>query len=111
MSPLMTIRRFENAAHGALPRPFDTAALVVCGAIVLGMQMTGSRDGTAVDVAVIPGLIATFAIASRVGHEASNRHYGERIFGIRLFSFCRTLYLVSALLSIVAALVTVVSHL
>jgi hypothetical protein len=102
------IRRFEDAAHGALPRSFDTAALVAAGAIVVGMQMTGSPDGTAVDVAVIPGLIATFAIAARVGREASNRRRGERSFELRLFSFCRALYLVCTLLSIVAALVTIV---
>jgi hypothetical protein len=108
MSPLMTIRRFENAAHGALPRPFDTAALVAGGAIVFGMQMIGSPGGTAVDVVIIPGLIVAIAIAARVGREASNRRRGESCFGIRLYTLCRTLYLVCALLVTVAVLVTIV---
>jgi hypothetical protein len=111
MSPLLTFRRFENAAHGALPRPFDTAALVAGGAIVVVMQMTGSQDDTAVDVVVIPGMIAVFAIAARVGREASNRRRGESCFGIRLFTLCRTLYLVCAFLVTVAALVTVICSL
>ncbi|MBN9497222.1 MAG: hypothetical protein J0H39_10765 [Alphaproteobacteria bacterium] len=108
MSPLLTFRRFENAAHGALPRPLDTVALVVAGAIVLAMQLSGAPGGKAVDAAVIPGIVVAFAIAARVGREASNRRRGESRFGIRFFALCRTLYLVCALLATVAALVTVI---
>ncbi len=110
MSPLLTFRRFENAAHGALPRPLDTVALVVAGAIVLAMQLSGAPGGKAVDAAVIPGIVVAFAfvIAARVGREASNRRRGESSFGNRFFALCRTLYLVCALLATVAALVTVI---
>jgi hypothetical protein len=59
MSPLMTIRRFEALAHGALPRPIDTVVIVAGGFLVLGTELIRSSNGTAFDAAIIPGLIVT----------------------------------------------------
>lgn len=89
----MTIRRFENAAHGALPRPLDTVALVVAGAIVLAMQLSGAPGGDAADAAVIPGIVAACAIAARVGREASDRRRGAKAFGTTAIAVSRFLYL------------------
>ncbi|MBL0928518.1 MAG: hypothetical protein IBJ15_00105 [Alphaproteobacteria bacterium] len=104
MSPLLTIRRFESAAHGVLPRPLDTAAMVAGGAIVLGMEMMGSPTGNAVDGAVVPGMIVAFAIAARVGREAAQRRRGEKAFGTSAIAMSRFLYLGYALLASTATL-------
>lgn len=104
MSPLLTLRRFESAAHGVLPRPFDTGAMVAGGAIVLGMQLVGSPTGGGIDPAVVPGLIAAFAIAARVGREAAQRRRGEKAFGTSAIAVSRFLYLTYAILASMATL-------
>lgn len=106
MSPLLTIRRFETAAHGALPRPLDTVVMVAGVAIVLGTQLIGSPKGTAFDAAIIPGLIVAMAIAARVGHEAARRRHGEKSFGTSAIALTRFLYLgIAALAAITTVLV------
>jgi len=100
----MTIRRFESAAHGVLPRPLDTAAMVAGGAIVLGMQMVGPPAGGAIDAAVVPGFVAAFAMAARVGREAAQRRRGEKAFGTSAIAVSRFLYLTFAILASTATL-------
>ncbi|MCA3247984.1 MAG: hypothetical protein ING29_16045 [Azospirillum sp.] len=105
MSPLMTIRRFENAAHGALPRPLDTVVMVAGAAIVVGTIMIGSPNDTAFNAVIVPGLIVAMAIAARVGREAAQRRRGENSFGTSAIGLSRFVYLGCAA---IAAIMTVV---
>lgn len=100
----MTIRRFENAAHGALPRPLDTVVMVAGAAIVVGTIMIGSPNDTAFDTSTIPGLIVALAIAARVGREAAQRRRGENSFGTSAIGLSRFVYLGCAA---IAAVMTV----
>jgi hypothetical protein len=101
----MTIRRFENAAHGALPRPLDTVVMVVGGAISVGTIMIASPNDTAFNTVIVPGLIVALAIAARVGREAAQRRRGENSFGTSAIGLSRFVYLGCAA---IAAIMTVV---
>ncbi len=100
----MTIRRFENAVHRALPRPLDTVVMVAGGAIAVSTIMIGSPNDTAFNAVIVPGLIVAMAIAARVGREAAQRRRGEKAFGTSAITLSRFLYLSCAAL---AAITTV----
>jgi hypothetical protein len=104
MSPLLTLRRFETAAHAVLPRRVDTAAMVAAGAIAIGTQLIGSPSRSGFDAAFVPGLIAALAIAARVGREAAQRRRGEKSFSTSAIALSRFQYLGCAVLAVTATL-------
>ncbi len=93
----MTIRRFENAAHGALPRPLDTVVMVAGGAIAVGTVMIGSQNDTAFNAAIV-----ALAIAARVGRESAQRRCGEKAFDTSVITRLRLVYLGCALIAATA---------
>lgn len=109
MSPLSTIRRFETAAHGALPRPIDTVVMVAGGAVVVGTMMIGSPNNTAINAVIVPGLIAALAIAARVGRETAQRRRGERSFSTSAIARLRFLYLGCAALAAIMTVLVVMA--
>mgnify|MGYP001806265493 CR=1 FL=1 len=104
MSPLLTIRRFETAANGALPRPLDTAAMAAGCAIVIGTELIGSSNETVFNAAIVPGLIIALAIAARIGREAVQRRRGKKAFGTSAIARLRLVYLGGAVLAATATL-------
>jgi hypothetical protein len=104
MSPLLTLRRFETAAHAVLPRRVDTAAMVAAGAIAIGTQLIGPPSSSGFDAAFVPGLIAALAIAARIGREAVQRRRGKKAFCTSAIARLRLVYLGCAALAATATL-------
>lgn len=109
MSPLSTTRRFEALAHGAIPRPLDTAVMVAGGAVIVGTIMIGSPNNTAINATIVPGLIVALAIAARVGRETTQRRRGERSFGMSAIARLRFLYLGCAALAAIMTVLVVMA--
>ncbi len=106
----MTIRRFENAANGALPRPLDTVVMVAGGAIAVGTAMIGSPNDTAFNATIVPSLIVALAIAARVGREAAQRRRGEKSFGTSAIGLSRFVYLGCAALAAIMTIIFVMTR-